>query len=66
MQLNDTHAHSDYDKANLFNKYFNSVFTTDSCILPDLDTIPCPSHYIDNIEFSEAEVFEALICLDPS
>ena len=63
MQLNDTHAYLDHDKANLFNKYFNLVFTTDSCILPDLDNIPCPSDYIANIE---TEAFEALTCLDPN
>ena len=38
----------------------------DYCTLPDLNIIPCPSKYIDNIEFSEAEVFEALICLNPN
>ena len=66
MQLNETCVYSDHDKANLFNEYFKSVFTTESCILPDLDTIPCPLNYIDNIEFSEEEVFEALTCLDPN
>ena len=43
----------------VFNKYFNSVFATDFCILPDLETILCPPKYIDNTEFPEAEMFEA-------
>jgi len=57
MQLNKTCVYSHHDKANLFNEYFKSIFTTESFILPDLDTIPCPFNYIDNIEFSEEEVF---------
>ena len=66
LQLNETCAYSDYDKANLFNEYFNSVFTKDFCVLPDLNTIPCPPKYINNNEFSDPEVFEALTCLDPN
>jgi len=44
----------------------NISILMDSCTLPDLNTIPCPSDYIDNIKFSEAEVFEVLTCLDPN
>jgi len=46
--------------------YLINISILSLCTLPDLNTIPCPPDYIGNIEFSEAEVFEALSCLDPN
>jgi len=68
--FNDTHASTDYDKVNLFNNYFSSVFTKDSCATSDLPYCSHPDtyidNYIDNIEIFEEEVFEALTSLDPN
>ena len=67
LQLNKTHAYSDYDKANLYNKYFNPVFTMDSCTIPDLNTIPSLSFWAYwQHQIFWAEVFEALTCLGPN
>ena len=62
--FNDTHASSDYDKENLFNNYFRSVFAKDSYVTSDLPNYLHRTNYIDNIEISEEEVFEAITSLN--
>ena len=49
--FNDTHASSDYNKANLFNNYFHSVFTKDSYATSDLPNCLHPTNYNDSRNF---------------
>jgi len=58
-------ASSDLDRANLFNHYFHSVFTNTSS-LPSIDDLPDLSHTINSVEFTEMEVYNVLISLDPN
>jgi len=58
-------ASSDLDKANLFNHYFHSVFINTSS-LPSVDDLPDLSHTINSVEFTEMEVYDVLISLDPN
>ena len=64
--LNDTHASDDHEKANLFNTYFSSIFTNDSSVPLELPDYIHSTSYIENINISEEEVFEALVGLDPN
>ena len=53
------------EKAESFNKYFNSTFTSSSpSNLLDIDNLPPPSNYISQIEVTRADIFEALCSLD--
>ena len=58
-------ASTDIDKANLINCYFYSVFSSPTS-LPSTDDLPESSHSLNVIEFTETEVFQALISLDPN
>ena len=64
--LNNTHASDDHGKANLFNKYFSSIFTKDSSVLLEPPEYIHSTNCIENINISEDEVFEALTGLDPN
>ena len=56
MTYNNLSASSDLDKARLFNKYFYSVFTKDYSP-PNIADTPMPTHVLQDIEISHAEVF---------
>ena len=56
-------ANQDIDKANLFNKYFYSVFSQSSYSLPNFDHLPQTAVSIDSIDITE-EVFNTLSSLD--
>ena len=53
------------DKANLFNCYFHSAFSSSSS-LSSTDDLPESSRYLNIIEFTETEVFQVLTTLDPN
>ena len=63
MSYNDEFAVNDSDKAQLFNKYFYSVFTT-----PDSIPIKEPPHpssqSLHDIQFTQSDVFAILTSLD--
>ena len=63
MTHNNLSASSDLDKAKLFNKYFYSVFTKDDSP-PNIHDTPMPTHVLQDIEISHAEVFAILSSLD--
>ena len=54
------------DKANLFNRFFFSIFTQSSCSLPNYDELPSTSSSLSAIQISQEEVYNALIALDPT
>ena len=51
-------------KANLFNRYFNSVFTRSKFVLPPLNSLPTPSEQLSSIEITSSDVFSVLNRLD--
>ena len=57
-------AVSDFDKAELFNEYFQSVFTHSNFTLPVISDLPIPSNHQDSICITEQEVLDSLSCLD--
>ena len=63
MSYNDEFAVNDSDKAQLFNKYFYSVFT-----IPDSISIKEPPHpssqSLHDIQFTQSDVFALLTSLD--
>ena len=61
-------AGTDMNKANLFNCYFHSVFSSSSSnsSLSSTDDLPQSSRYLNIIEFTETEVFQVLTTLDPN
>ena len=54
---------SDLEKASLFNKYFNSIFTRSTYTLPGLMSPKCTCK---DIAINEEEVFRVLSTLDPT
>jgi len=56
-------ASTDFDKANLFNKYFYSVFH-DPSNMPNIDELPDISGSIQTIVITISDVYEALMSLD--
>ena len=63
MTYNNLSARSDVEKARLFNKYFCSVFTKDDSP-PNISDTSVPTHVLQDIEISHAEVFTILSSLD--
>ena len=53
-----------YKKAELFNSYFNSVFTISDFILPPPDQRPTPSNQLSHIVIDPSDVFKALASLN--
>ena len=56
-------ANSDFDKANLFNKYFHSVFR-DPSVVPNVDELPDIPGSLQVIDITISDVYEALVSLD--
>ena len=56
-------ASTDFDKANLFNKYFHSVFHDPSDV-PNVDELPDIPGSLQTIAINFGDVYEALISLD--
>ena len=67
VYLGETVADNDEHKAKLFNRYFFSVFTSTSCKNTDhiKDSSICADSF-SSLVFSEAEVYNALVSLDPN
>ena len=61
----NTSASQDLDKANVFNKYFYSVFSRSTYSLPNFENMPRASMSLDSIFISEEEVYDVLSSLDP-
>ena len=51
-------------KANLFNRYFNSVFSRSEFVLPTINSLPTPSEQLSSIEITSSDVFSVLNRLD--
>ena len=66
VNLDDTYASSDVDKATLFNEYFFSVFVRSFYQLPLTCDLKRPSSYLDEISFCDLDVLCVLRSLDPS
>ena len=56
----DNTATADSDKANLFNKYFFSVFSQSDFTLPDFDDMPFVSSSLNTIQITYNDVYNAL------
>ena len=65
ISYNDDHAFTDPDKAQLFNKYFYSVFTTSSSIYIN-ELVQPSSSSLHEIQFTESDVLAILTTLDVS
>ena len=53
------------EKAEAFNTFLNSTFTTGDFALPPLNQLPTPSVQLSQITIDESDVFDALIRLNP-
>ena len=65
VYLNSETASNDEERASLFNKYFNSVFTVSSYTLPPDENLPIGDPDCADLEILEEDVLEILSCLDP-
>lgn len=67
IHLNSTFATSDSDKAFLYNRYFNSTFSSSSSSdPPSLNSFPTTNQCLSSINISDSEVYEALLSLNPT
>ena len=66
MYLDSTSASVDLEKAELFNQFFHSVFSTTTFTLPQISHLPIHSNTLEEIDISESDILEALNSLDPS
>ena len=66
MHFNSFSAKNDYDKAQIFNKYFHSIFTRSSFTLPPISELPSVVSLISDIFIPESDVFSELSLLDTS
>ena len=67
MCLNTHTVTSDGDKASLFNKFFESVYSkSDSGHHPNSTSLQTPTTVLDHLVISDTEVYTALASLDPS
>ena len=66
VNLDNSCAVTDYDKASLFNQYFYSIFTISDFCLPSVNDLPRPQPTLGEISITQSDVFRALISLDPS
>uniref|UniRef100_A0A1X7TYA5 Endonuclease/exonuclease/phosphatase domain-containing protein n=1 Tax=Amphimedon queenslandica TaxID=400682 RepID=A0A1X7TYA5_AMPQE len=60
VHLGSIDATTDYDKANLFNSFFNSTFVKSNFNLPPVNSLPAPSSQLSHIDFSASDVFKKL------
>ena len=65
VHYKSTTAESDQDKAQLFNRYFHSIFTTSSFPLPNLTELPKIYPCLSTITITQEEVYQTLVCLQP-
>ena len=63
IQFESYTASTDYAKANLFNRYFHSVFHNPSSF-PEINDLPSIHDSLKSITITVADVYEALISLD--
>ena len=61
-----TTADTDDSKAELFNKYFYSVFTRSDFHVPNPDDLPLPENSLNSISLTVQEVLNALTNLNPN
>ena len=66
MFLDSFSANSDLEKASLFNKYFHSIFTRSSFVLPPIDQLPPVAQLLSDISLTAFDVHSELTKLDPS
>jgi len=69
MFYHDKQASTDSKKAQLFNDYFYSVFSSSNQMINDFDSIPNPGSRagtLHDIEISHSDVFDILTSLDES
>ena len=48
------------EKADAFNKYFNSIFTVSDFSLPPVQELPTPANKLSNISIEPSDVYQAL------
>ena len=65
IYFNELSASDDLERAELFNKYFHSVYTSSPFTLPLLNDLPTPDTLLTNINISSYDVFQVLCTLDP-
>ena len=66
ITFDDKQACDDSEKANLFNNYFYSVFTSpNNAESPNIDSLPNILNSLSMIDISEVEVYLTLCILDP-
>ena len=61
VSVSDTHS-----KVDLFNSFFNSVFSSSDFVLPPMSQLPTPSNHLSSIDVSSEDVYTALSSLDPT
>lgn len=62
----DSPVHDPYNKARIFNEFFNSTFTVSDYILPPPECLPSPSSQLSHVAIDSSDVFQTLIKLDPT
>ena len=65
VYLNSVTVSDDEERASLFDKYFNSVFTVSSYTLPPDENLPIGDPDCADLKILEEDVLEILSCLDP-
>ena len=63
LHLGANVANTDYDKAELFNQYFFSVFTNSDFHVSNLDGRSPPANSLETIHLTESDVFNAIATL---
>ena len=66
IYFNDLSALDDLERAEHFNKYFYSVYTSSLFTLTLLDDLPTPDTSLTNINILSYDVFQVLCTLDPT
>ena len=66
MYLGDSKASTGFDQAQLFNKYFHSVFTHSSYDSFSTVNLQVPNLSLSTVNITPLDVFQALSSLDPS
>ena len=66
LRKDSTTASTSFDKAELLNLYFYSVFTQSNFSLPNISDLTVLDNYLDSIHFTEEDVLETLSNLDPN